>query len=184
MCNIKVIKLVKVSNIKSVFMLSIAQKMSLESLTIYNCDELEHIVVDIGDGSGGNELGNVFPKLTKLNVQYCSKLEYIFGHINASDDYDQTNNEIQIQLHFPALKCLKLVKLQSLISMCPKQYHTTFPPLIELEVGECSQVDVKSIGDFTFLISTSRYQDSTTIKVCTPLSMYFFIIICEIIFFI
>jgi hypothetical protein len=152
-------------------MLSIAPKMSLEHLTIYHCGELEHIV-DIGDGSGGIELGNVFPKLKELHVQSCEKLEYIFGHINSSDDHDQNNNEIQ--LHLPALKSLKLVKLQSIIGICPKQYHTTFPPLKQLELNECSQVDVKSIGDFTFHTSVSRYQDSTTIKVHTPLSMYFF----------
>ncbi|WJX31165.1 hypothetical protein P8452_19625 [Trifolium repens] len=137
--------------------------MSLESLTIRYCDELEHIVVDIRDGSGGNKLGiNVLPKLKELHVQYCGELKYIFGHINASDDHDQNNNEIQ--LHLPALESLKLVELQSLISMCPKQYHTTFPPLKELELNECSQFDVKSIGDFTFHTSVSRYQDSTTIK--------------------
>jgi hypothetical protein len=144
---------------------------------------LEHVVVDIGDGSGGNELGiNVFPKLKELYVHSCEKLEYIFGRINTSDDdHEQNNNEIQ--LHLPALETLKLVKLQSLISLCPKQYHTTFPPLKELEVGKCSQVDVKSIGDFTFLTSISRYQDNTTIEVCTPLSiLHFFINVCEFFF--
>jgi hypothetical protein len=162
--------LVNISKIKSLFILSIAPKMSLESLTIYRCDELEHVVVDIGDGSGGNELGiNVFPKLKALHVYYCEKLEYIFGNMNASDDYDQNNSEIQ--LHLPALKSLDLVNLPSLISMSPRQYHTTFPLLNNLLLSKCSQVDVKSIGDFT---STSRHQDSTAIKVCTPLSMYFF----------
>ncbi|GAU18661.1 hypothetical protein TSUD_124940 [Trifolium subterraneum] len=112
--------------------------LSLESLTIYGCDELEHIVVDIGDGSGGNELGiNVFPKLKELNVEDCEKLEYIFGHINASNDNDQNNNEIQ--LHLPALKSLELSRLESLIGLCPKRYHTTFPPLKVLELRYCSQ---------------------------------------------
>jgi hypothetical protein len=169
-----VIKLELVSKIKSVFTLSIASKMLLlETLTIAHCDELEHIVVDIGDGSGGNELGNVFPKLTELIVHSCEKLEYILGRINTSDDdHDQNNNEIQ--LHLPALESLKLVELQSLISMCPTQYHTTFPLLKKLEVRKCSQVDVKSIGDFTFLTSISRYLGSTTIKVHTPSFHVFF----------
>ncbi|CAJ2640473.1 unnamed protein product [Trifolium pratense] len=161
-CNIKKITLANVSKIKSVFMLSIAPKMLLESLTIYCCYELEHIVVDCGDCSDGIELGNVFPKLKELDVDYCRKLKYIFGHINASDDHDHNSNEIQ--LHLPALKTLKLVDLKSLIGMSPKQYHITFSPLKEVELKECSQVDVKSIGDFTFLASISRYQDSTTIK--------------------
>ncbi|GAU27292.1 hypothetical protein TSUD_125730 [Trifolium subterraneum] len=162
-CNIKVITLISVPNIKSVFVLSIAPKMLLKSLTITGCDELEHIVVDIGDGSGGNELGiNVFPKLKELYVGSCKKLKYIFGHINASNDNDQNNNEIQ--LHLPALKSLKLSSLPSLIGICPKQYHTTFSPLKVLEFHNCSQDDVKSIGDFTFLTSISRYQDNTTVK--------------------
>ncbi|GAU18662.1 hypothetical protein TSUD_124950 [Trifolium subterraneum] len=159
-CNIKVITLISVPNIKSVFVLSIAPKMLLESLTIQYCGELEHIVVDIEDGSGGNELDiNVFPKLKQLNVEECKKLKYIFGRIN---DNDQNNNEIQ--LHLPELKSLKLSSLPSLIGICPKQYHTTFSPLKVLKFDCCSLDDVKSIGDFTFLTSISRYQDNTTVK--------------------
>ncbi|CAJ2640479.1 unnamed protein product [Trifolium pratense] len=158
MCNIKEIILEKVSKIKSV---SIATKMlSLESLRIYDCDELEHIVVDAGDGSGGNKLGNVFPKLKDLYVFSCEKLKYIFGHINASDD--QNSNEIQ--LHLPALKTLKFRRLSRLMGMSPKQYHITFLGLKELDLKGCSQVDVKSIVDSTFPTSISRYHDSTTIK--------------------
>jgi hypothetical protein len=121
--------------------------MSLESLNIQFCHDLEHIVVDIGDGSGGNELGiNVFPKLKELNVVHCWNLEYIFGHINASDGHDQNNNKVQ--LHLPALKSLKFVKLQSLISLCPKQYHITFPSLKELVLRESSQVDAIKVRSF------------------------------------
>jgi hypothetical protein len=182
-----VIKLAWVSKIKSVFMLSIAPKMlSLESLTILHCDELEHIVVDCGDGGGGNELCNVFPKLKELDVSFCRKLEYIFGHINANDDHDQNNNKIH--LHLPALKTLKLVYLRSLIGMSPKQYHIAFSSLKELKLSQCSQVDVKSIGEtikvrmllssfnvfyyFNFKISGQyNYQCIRTL-----LSMYFLLI--------
>ncbi|XP_045823749.1 uncharacterized protein LOC123916351 isoform X2 [Trifolium pratense] len=167
--NIKVIDLVMVSNIKSVFTLSIAPKMSLESLTIKKCYELEHIVVDIGDGSDRNELGNVFPKLKMLKVEECEKLEYIFGHNDASDHHHhhQNHNNEVTHLHLPALEKLHLHSLPSLIGMCTKNYHTTLPTLIEVKVIECPKVAIKSIGDFMVtnysMISISQ-EISTTIK--------------------
>ncbi|KAK2386586.1 hypothetical protein QL285_060459 [Trifolium repens] len=168
-CNIKVIRLVMVSNIKSVFILSVAPKMSLESLTICNCDELEHIVVDIGDGSDRNELGNVFPKLKMLKVEECEKLEYIFGHKNASDHHHhhQNHNNEVTNLHLPALEKLHLCSLPNLIGMCTKNYYTTLPTLKEVELIECPKVAIKSIGDFMVpnysMISISQ-EISTTIK--------------------
>jgi hypothetical protein len=165
-----------VSNIKSVFLLSIAPKMSLESLTICNCDELEHIVVDIGDGSDRNELGNVFPKLKMLKVEECEKLEYIFGHKNASDHrHHQNHNNEVTNLHLPALEKLHLCSLPNLIGMCTKNYHTTLPTLKEVELIECPKVAIKSIGDFMVpnysMISISR-EISTTIKVPSALFIY------------
>jgi len=168
-CNIKVIELMNLPKIKSVFIMSIASKLSLETLTIKNCDELEHIIVDIGDGSSG---GNVFPKLKELYIENCEKLIYIFGHIiNASDD-NQNQNEV-IHLHLPILECLKLCNLQSLIGMCTKNYRTTLPALTEVKLIECSKVDIRSIGDFSVTnhsISISQ-EIGTTMKVPTPLSI-------------
>ena len=111
--------------------------MMLESLTIENCNELKHIVVDIGDSSGSDN--SVFPKLKELKVENCGKLEYIFGHINDSDDLQNHN------LHLPELKCLKLSSLPSLTGVCSKNYCTTFPPLAKLELGDCTQVDVVKV---------------------------------------
>ncbi|KAK2440671.1 putative disease resistance protein [Trifolium repens] len=156
MCNIKEINLDNVSKIKSVFMLSISLKMlSLERLCITNCGELEHIVVDIGDGSGTG-VNIVFPKLKKLEVYSCMKLKYIFGHINASDHHHENH------LHIPALKCLQFYNLPSLIDMGTKNYHITLPHLVELILLRCPQVDNKSIGDFVY--SMSKSHDNTTIK--------------------
>lgn len=140
------------SKIKSVFVLSITSRMMLESLTIRNCDELKHIVVDIGDGSGNDNI--VIPQLKELYVENCGKLEYIFGNFDASDDHQNHN------LHLPALKCLKLSSLPSLTGVCTKNYRTTFPTLSELELRDCTQVDIKSIGDLI-------------VKVPTHLSIYF-----------
>jgi len=140
MYNIKVISLMNLSKIKSVFVLSITSRMMLERLTIRNCDELMHIIVDNGGSSGSDNI--VFPKLKELEVENCGKLEYMFGHIDNSNDHQNHN------LHLPALKSLKLYILPSLTGVCTKNYPTTFPPLAELELINCSQLDIKSIGDF------------------------------------
>ncbi|AES70762.1 hypothetical protein MTR_3g062050 [Medicago truncatula] len=108
---------------KSVFILSIAPRMLLETLWIINCDELKYIIIDTDDhDNNGNNLCN------------------IFGHYT-----DDRENENEIHLHLPAaLERLKLSSLQSLIGLCPKQYHTTFPPLKELKIDQ-------HIGDFIYI---------------------------------
>ncbi|KAK2422023.1 putative disease resistance protein [Trifolium repens] len=152
MCNIKVIDLSHIPRIKSVFTLSVAQKMSsLESLTIFGCYELEHIVVDIGDGSGTTGVNIIFPNLKELKVSDCEKLEYIFGHINASDhQYHHHQNHLLL----PALISLYLSFLPSLIGMGTKNYHITLPHLVELNLTRCPQV----------VYSMSKSQDTTTTK--------------------
>ncbi|XP_073224627.1 uncharacterized protein [Cicer arietinum] len=158
MCNIKNIVLFQILKIKSVFILSVAPRM-LETLTITNCDELKHIVIDTEDhDSSGNNWGNVFPTLKRLHVQKCMQLEYIFGHY--TNDHQ---NHTEIHLHLPALQYLNICNLSSLVAMCPKQYRPTFPSLKELELKNCSQVDIKSIGDF-IIHSVSKSQDSTIMK--------------------
>ncbi|CAJ2640390.1 unnamed protein product [Trifolium pratense] len=154
MCNIKVIVLWYIPRLKSVFTLSVASKMLLlESLAIYNCDEMEHIVLDNGDGSSTG-VNIVFPKLKELVISSCEKLEYIFGNINASDLHNY--------LHLPALRSLYLSGLPSLIGMGTKNYHTILSHLAKITINRCPKVDNKSIGDFVY--SMSKSQDSTTIK--------------------
>ncbi|XP_058722070.1 probable disease resistance protein At4g27220 [Vicia villosa] len=134
MCYIKEITLSGFSKIKSVCMLSFASRMLVETLRIEHCDELKHIIVGTGDDeSGGNNRDNVFPKLETLYVQNCRKLEYIFGHY--TEDHSNHN---EIRLHLPALQCLRLCALPSLVAMSGKQYDVTFSPLKEFELVECS----------------------------------------------
>ncbi|XP_073224629.1 disease resistance protein At4g27190 isoform X4 [Cicer arietinum] len=167
MCNIKNIVLFQILKIKSVFILSVAPRM-LETLTITNCDELKHIVIDTEDhDSSGNNWGNVFPTLKRLHVQKCMQLEYIFGHY--TNDHQ---NHTEIHLHLPALQYLNICNLSSLVAMCPKQYRPTFPSLKELELKNCSQVDIKSIGDF-IIHSVSKSQDSTIMKIVKHIKTYF-----------
>jgi hypothetical protein len=119
---------------KSVFILSIAPTMQLETLKIMNCDELKHIIIDIGDhNTSGNNWVNVFPKLKELYVKGCPQLEYIFGH-----DTSDHQNHMEIQLCLPELRFIYLCDLPILVAMCLKQYRTTFPSLTTLDLNNCS----------------------------------------------
>jgi hypothetical protein len=142
---------------KSVFILSIDPIKQLETLRIMNCDELKHIIIDTGDhNTGGSNCINVFLKLKELHVEDCAQLEYIFGN-----DTNDNQNHIEVQLHFSELRWLKLCNLPNLVTMCPKQYRITFPPLKILKLKDCSQADVvKSVFH-----SVSEYMDHTIIKV-------------------
>ncbi|XP_058775074.1 disease resistance protein At4g27190-like [Vicia villosa] len=160
--NVKEMTLYGVSNIKSMFMLSITSRMLVETLRIQNCDELKHIIVDIGDDDECGLINwvNVFPKLKKFNVQNRGQLEYIFDHYTEGHRYDneihlhlptlesleledhQYNNEIH--LHLPSLQSLELCNLQCLVAMCPNRYRTTFSSLKELKLVKCS-LDIYNI---------------------------------------
>jgi len=165
LCNIKEITLWKISKMKSVFILSISPRMLLESLRISKCDELKHIIIDTRDNDSIR--GTVFPKLRKLFVDNCVQLEYIVGHYT-----DAHENHREIHLHLPALESFHLWKLPSLVGMCPKQYHTTFPSLKYLFLKECPQFNIKSIGDLITHRSVTRSMDSTFIKVSILISIY------------
>lgn len=130
--------------------------MMLETLNIMDCDDLKHIIVDIGDNDSGGKWGDVFPNLKKLEVHHCKKLEYIFGHHT-----DEHQNHAEILLHLPTLECLDLFNLPSLIAMCVKQYTTTSPSLKKLKFL-CSNVGVKSIGGFIVSHSDSESLDNIT----------------------
>lgn len=159
--NITNIELSQFFKIKSVFILSIVPKLSLESLTIRNCDELKHII-DFGDyDTSSNNWGRIFPKLKKLYIEGCPQLKYILGR----DTLDQENH-IKILLHLPKLEFLSLRNLRSLVATCPKKYHTTFHPSAKFELIECPQATIKSIGNFK-MHPVSESLDSTIKKVST-----------------
>ncbi|XP_058787876.1 uncharacterized protein LOC131662183 [Vicia villosa] len=163
LCNVKEIELTQLRKIKSVFILSIAPRMLLETLIIDDCDELRHIVIDTCDHdstTGGNNLGNVFPKLKELYIENCNQLEYIFGHYTGDHQ-----NHPETHLHLLALERLQLINLSSLVAVCPEQYHTTFQKLKYLELNNCPQVtNVKSISDFLTHPSVTRSTNNTIIQ--------------------
>lgn len=171
LCNIKEIELKGLLKIKSVFILSIAPRMLLETLIIQRCGELKHIIMDTVDDNGGKNWGNIFPKLKELYIEDCGQLEYIFGCYTHDN---QNHNEIHLCL--PALESLSLNNLPSLVDMSPKNYCVSLPLLTKFELEECSQVASKSIGDFIDH-SVSRSLDSTSVKV--SFFPYIFVV-CEI----
>ncbi|XP_050880805.1 uncharacterized protein LOC127084405 isoform X1 [Lathyrus oleraceus] len=155
MWNIKDIVLVDIPKIESLFILSIAPRILLETLTIRDCKELKHIIIDTGDHeNGGNNLHSVFPKLKNVQIETCMKLEYIFGHYS---DARQNHNEIHLQLQ--ALERLYLKHLPSLVATCPQHYRTIFPLLEDLFVENCLQFAIKSIGDLTIKKELSGNMD-------------------------
>lgn len=119
MRNIKDIKLSGLSEIKSLFILSIAPRM-LETLSISFCNNLKHIIADIGDVD--NKWGNIFPNLKMLSISCCMELEYIFEYYN------------EIHIHLPALQSLELFHVPNFVAMCPKQYCITTPSLKKIHL--------------------------------------------------
>ncbi|XP_027337499.1 uncharacterized protein LOC113851226 [Abrus precatorius] len=154
MRNIKNMNLQNFSKIKSVFILSIAPMM-LETLRIEDCDELQHIIVDITDGD--NNLSYVFPKLKKIIVKSCRQLEYLFGSCD-----DHQNHKINVDL--PVLESLCLRDLPCLIGICSKNYSTTLPPLMKFVLNGCSQISIKSIGDFILSLSNTSIKELSETK--------------------
>ncbi|XP_027337494.1 uncharacterized protein LOC113851221 [Abrus precatorius] len=150
---IKEIDLQNFSKIKSVFIFSIAPVM-LETLRIQDCDELQHIIVDITDDLGDSDLIYGFPKLKEIYVKGCRQLEYIFG---CWVDDHQNHNKRNLDLH--VLESLRLHDLPSLIGICSKNYSTTLPPLKKFEHNGCSHISIKSIGDFTLSLSNTSVKE-------------------------
>ncbi|XP_040943783.1 disease resistance protein At4g27190-like [Gossypium hirsutum] len=75
----------KCPRLKSLFSLSLAQSLVLlEELDMRFCDELKQIVTELEGDEGeissaiNSHTSLCFPKLTKLNISSCPRLEYIF----------------------------------------------------------------------------------------------------------
>ncbi|XP_058764086.1 uncharacterized protein LOC131637512 isoform X2 [Vicia villosa] len=164
LCNVKKIVLTDLMKIKSVFVLSFAP-MLLEVLIIKRCHELKHIIIDTGDhdSTGGNNYGNVFPKLKELVVDDCMQLECIFGHYN-NDHPNHTErifcvnevNEQQVNSGLKNILCpfagpknsfalLNLTKItiigcEKLQIIFSDSILRCLPQLDELMIGDCEEL--------------------------------------------
>ena len=179
--NIRMMILIDCPNLISLFTLSVAVTILLEELRIVRCDGLRNIIID--DGGDRNHMNSsAFPQLKQLYVHHCnllefifpttlsrglvhlkdvritasSKLKYLFGVFGQEHQKDHLTNQNQIPIDLPALETLNLKNLQSLESICIKNYHPRWPSLRDFILEECPQFTAISISDLkvTFLFSS------------------------------
>ncbi|KAI9103518.1 hypothetical protein K1719_023141 [Acacia pycnantha] len=78
-CNLRAMNVRGISNLRSLFSISIASSMLLlEELVVSDCDELEHIVTEEVDGHHHMNPNSIFPNLRTIEINVCGKLEYVF----------------------------------------------------------------------------------------------------------
>ncbi|PWA51591.1 resistance protein candidate RGC20 [Artemisia annua] len=110
-----------------------------------------------------------FPSLTRLSIQYCGSLEYVFTcpmvgsllqlqelHIHGctrmkaivkgEEESDAIVNAI---VEFPCLKSLKLEYLWSLEGFCMEKEAFEFPSLDTLQIKACREMTVFTKGDLS-----------------------------------
>nr|XP_007153043.1 hypothetical protein PHAVU_003G002400g [Phaseolus vulgaris]ESW25037.1 hypothetical protein PHAVU_003G002400g [Phaseolus vulgaris] len=144
MHNIRDIELKGFDKVKYLFKSSIASSLMLESLTIRQCDGLEHII-DIEDEYGKESLNAIFPNLRYLSVSDCGQLKYMLGQ------YPVANQDCEeIHIHFSALEILYLYNLPNFVSICATNNLTmTWPSLKEFYSDSCLTVPTDSREHFS-----------------------------------
>ena len=111
-----------------------------------------------------------FPNLTRLSIQYCSRLEYVFTcpmvgsllqlqelHISncssmkviVKGEEEECDAIVNATVVFPCLKSLKLEWLESLEGFCIGKEAFEFPSLDTLQIGWCPKMRVFTKGDLS-----------------------------------
>ncbi|KAJ0044734.1 hypothetical protein Pint_04131 [Pistacia integerrima] len=134
------------NRLRNIFSASLAKNLSqLQRLYIYDCGELEEIMVEEDEENQILFFQNllqivvgrcpkirrlfaitVAPRLQKLeriHACYNSELEEVFGDKDVADVMDHK------EIVLPQLDCLTLIHLPSLSKFCPVGYHFIFPSL-------------------------------------------------------
>ncbi|XP_058787836.1 disease resistance protein SUMM2-like [Vicia villosa] len=172
--------------------LSVQDLPSLETIIIYDCEKLQHIFghnlinnyLKCDDVITSSPISrNASKPKQQSDPMKCSPFSWTniccFGKKSmttakteiplVSEDQhqhiviDKGDHQSEFHLQLPAMKCLHLRNLPCLVATCPKLYRTTFPHLEELDVHNCLQFAIKSIGDLT-IHSASQSLDSTIKK--------------------
>ncbi|KAK0602519.1 hypothetical protein LWI29_034309 [Acer saccharum] len=134
----------------------------LNNLEVWNCKELEQIIVEDHTEDDHVQLG-LFPNLSFISINGCGKLktlfptvtikslqklkriyigrsfqlEELFGH---KDEADMTSHR---EIVLPQLQKLNLEELASLVNFCPIGYHFIFPSLSKLVVTKCPKLTTR-----------------------------------------
>jgi hypothetical protein len=86
--------------------------------------------------------------LKRINVQDCKQLKYIIGQ--SSHDDHQKHNKVHLRL--PTLEHINVCNLPSLVAISSKQYRTTCPQLVEVELEPKEYYSQVAIKNFQNLI--------------------------------
>ncbi|XP_028758768.1 probable disease resistance protein At4g27220 [Neltuma alba] len=169
--NLTRLALSKLKNLKTLNSGELPQGLfaNLEELDIKNCDSLEQVLTEdekeIVDGSEYQSYENAFPKLKRLIISDCKKLEYLMPisfakslthlehlYVAGSDElrsvfgqslYEGLNLNRPQMIEFSALEYLQLRKMPNIISICPENYHLTWPSLKLLDSYQCPRLNIK-----------------------------------------
>ncbi|KAK4278658.1 hypothetical protein QN277_016478 [Acacia crassicarpa] len=145
---------------------------NVENLRIESCDSLEHIltedVKEIVGESENHSYENAFPRLKTLETRNCQQLEYLVPisfakslahletlHVVGNDKlrsgfgqslYEHLHKNKPQIIEFSALENLLLEDMPNITSICPENYHPTWPSLKLLQLDNCPQLNIKSIN--------------------------------------
>ena len=86
--------------------------------------------------------------LKNVTIRSSSKLKYLFGVFGQEHQKDHLTNQNQIPIELPSLEALYLWNLQSLESICIKNYHPRWPSLKIFKLAKCPRLTAISISDF------------------------------------
>ena len=137
--------------------------LNLKFLEIGRCDQLEHLIVEDDKEqiiSDAHLQPLCFPKLARVKVNECNKLKFLFPmtvidsllelhglQINGASQLmevfaheDEGDTVIQKDVMLSILEHIILVRLPSLVNLCPRNYHIILPPYLQgfrLEVKSC-----------------------------------------------
>ncbi|KAI9103576.1 hypothetical protein K1719_023199 [Acacia pycnantha] len=181
--NLRVMNIGDISNLKSLFSISIASSMSLlEGLVVSNCDELEHIITEEVDGHHHMNANSIFPNLRTIEIRQCHKLEYVFPAscsrnfvrlksllINGAsqlkyvfgkscDDDNSPHQNQNIEINLSALNELSLEGVPNMVSMCPENYDVKALSLQDIFLGECGQLPINDFLDLSIVGKTRQEQ--------------------------
>ncbi|KAI4308593.1 hypothetical protein L6164_031649 [Bauhinia variegata] len=170
-CSLKVLSLSYCPMMTSVFTRVVAQSLVvLEELEIKDCDGLKHIVRDEEKDNNEKHYNLMFPKLRRLSISDCYKLEYLFPvsfneslvqlesltiqyapkliyvFDQSSINHEEHNQKRLPTINLPSLKTIVLYNLSNIKAICPEKYGLSLPYLKELQWGSCPVLMVESIS--------------------------------------